>query len=305
MKTDYLILWVDDDMESVVEDQNAVKDFLETKGINTNLRSFESKGDGDDIHGRIKGVIEDPELDLIVVDYRMEGIDGKKLIELIRESDHVFLPVIFYSSSPMAELLEAVHQAKLDGVYLATRDGVRNKIELVVNSLLTKEQTSKRTRGLLMEGISEIDANFKGVLSKIWVKLDDNQKETLFSYAREKRNDALSAAQKQIDAFPASKEEFWEHANEKFSSQDYDTGTRWRILKRGLELISCGDDELATFIELLNRQGGEKSLITLRNHYAHRTRAQIEQEHSESRCIEIRRELRRQTANITLLLAGD
>lgn len=163
MKTEYHIIWVDDDLESIQTDIRDTEEFFETFGIKALIKTHESNPD-ENIHDVIATELDDPELDLIVVDFMMDGMNGRQLIDQIRQSDHIYLPVIFYSAAGTARLHQEAATAALDGVYIANRDRVRNKIEEVVRSLLRREQTTKRTRGLLMEGVSEIDANFGTLL---------------------------------------------------------------------------------------------------------------------------------------------
>ena len=142
MKTEYKVLWVDDEVDN--EDVVDVKEFLETHGVYPDINLIEPKAD-DDMHALVNDIVNDANLDLIIVDFKMfgneGGMDGNNLIQLIRESDHVYLPVIFYSSAGIDSLLEAVNDQKLDGVYLSTRDQLVEKARTVITSLLRKEQT--------------------------------------------------------------------------------------------------------------------------------------------------------------------
>lgn len=305
MKTEYVILWVDDELDSVETDLENVRDFLESKGIKANIITVDPNDDEDiDVHTQISDTLQNPNLDLIVVDFLMDGMDGKVLIDLIRQSDHVYLPVVFYSSVGLDGLMEAVKDAKLDGVYLANRDVVSRKIETVVNSLLVKEQTSKRTRGLLMEGVSEIDANFGTIFSKIWDLLSAEQRASLINYFYGKIEERARYTMKAKDSFPKIEQDFWEHIQVNFVSGAYDTMTRWKVLKKGLKLIQFNPDCCKVFDELNISREGNTTLIDLRNNYAHKTREELEIEHSEELCIQIRRELRRQSDNLKSIEAN-
>jgi CheY-like chemotaxis protein len=206
MKTDYKILWVDDEIASIEEDREEIQDFLARRGIKTHFRMIQSDGTSR-IHDNIKEGLNDPQLDLIVVDYRMasEGdpdpMDGERLINMIRQSDHVYLPVVFYSSH-YNDLLKAVAEAHLDGVYLAQRDRVRQKLELVITSLLRKEETSKHTRGLLMEGVSQIDASLGDLLMSVWGRLDAAGKATLHTYFKAKVEENLQTCIERKEKYP-------------------------------------------------------------------------------------------------------
>lgn len=297
MKTEYNIIWIDDDFGSVENDVAAVRSFLQTHGIAANIQEIESDGDGK-IHEQVREIVANQDLDLIVVDYVMDGMNGRELIDLIRSSDHVFLPVVFYSSVGVAKLASEVAAAQLDGVYLSPRDGVRNKIELVITSLIRKEQSSKRTRGLLMEGVSELDAKLLQVLEKIWARSNSMQRGQLTSYFKKKVSDRSKNSAKSLDEFPTDEEPFWDHASTKFVSGDYDTMIRWKVIKKGLELVGVDAELQVVFHELFEMKSGQP-LIPLRNKYGHQTRLEIEKTHADTLCVHIRKELRRQTDNIT------
>ncbi len=288
-------------MDSVEDDIEYVENFLESKGIKPFIQKVEST-ESTDVHKGISDTINNPNLDLLVIDYLMPGIDGKRLIQLIRESNHVFLPVIFYSSAGIDQLMAAVSDAKLDGVYLANRAMVKNKLQTVITSLLRKEQTSKRTRGLLMEGVSEIDANLDQVLTGIWNKMTPDQRVQLIAYFKKKLSDRAKSTSKSHETFPTTVEAFWQHASQKFVSSEYDTYTRWRVLKQGFELIGFTNDSTKIFEELFNRQDNQKALATLRNEYGHQSRAKLEESHDEEKCISIRLEVRRQLGNLEEML---
>ena len=125
MKTEYLILWVDDEVDN--EDVVNVREFLETHGVSPDIRHIKPKV-RDDMHELVRNIVNDPNLDLIIVDNKMfgneGGMDGNQLIQQIRDSDHVYLPVIFYSSGGIEPLMAAVQEQRLDGVYLTGRDCV-------------------------------------------------------------------------------------------------------------------------------------------------------------------------------------
>ena len=46
----------------------------------------------------IPDLVSNQELDILLVDYHMDGMNGDELVQEIRNREHVYLPVIFYSS---------------------------------------------------------------------------------------------------------------------------------------------------------------------------------------------------------------
>ena len=298
MKTSYNILWIDDDPENTQPDQIDVKEFLEEFGIRGVIAFVKAPPDGS-IHDRIKDNLSNPELDILIVDYHMNGLSGDELVRLIRKTDYVYLPVIFYSSSPEEEIFDAVCTKRLDGVYIANRRFLMDKFKDVVKSLLNKEQTTKQTRGLLMEGVSELDARLEQIFLQAWRKLKNDDKLTLVKYLKDIISKRSRSAQQKADEFPGEVSVFTTHMTEAFLSSEYDTKTRWKIVKKMLKLLDIDNDKQKTLHDFARDGDSEfQSLNSIRNDYAHKTRKALEDEHDEGKCIEIRRELRRQQTNI-------
>jgi CheY-like chemotaxis protein len=297
MKTEYHIIWVDDDIDSVATDIRDTEDFFEKFGIKAHIKTFQSET-VPSIHEAIGASLKNPELDLLVVDFMMDGMNGRELINLIRQSDHIFLPVIFYSAAGTEKLHQEAASAALDGVYIAHRDRVRDKIGEVATSLLRKEQTTKRTRGLLMEGVSEIDANFGELFGRMWAKLNDENKLKIVKYLREKLGERAKRAASAVDELPGELATFKKMMDETFVSVNLDTQTRWKVIKKMLELSGHDAASTKVFLRLFEHSEAPGPLVPLRNIYGHKTRAQLEPEHNQDKCVAIRREVRTQTSNI-------
>lgn len=304
MKTSYNILWIDDDPKSVDTDQEDVKDYLEEYGIRADIKFVEAPPDGS-IKERLEHDLKDPDLDILMVDYHMEGLSGDQLVRLIRETDHIYLPVIFYSSSSVSELLNAVRDAELDGVYIANRAALMNKVKSVVGSLLVREQTVKQVRGLLMEGVSEIDTQFYEIFQKVWPGLNGDQQSCMVKYLQDIMNDRAKSASSKAEKLPSDVGEFGSHIIEQFLTASYDTYTRWRLTKKVLELTGHSEKDVAELKKFAVMPDGAKPLNGLRNDYAHKSRKLLAKEHGDARCVEIRRALRSQAANIDSILGSE
>lgn len=303
MKTSYEILLIDDDLESVDTDREDVSDFLETFGIKSNIVPVEAPADGS-VRDLIVGLLANPELDLLMVDYHMDGLPGDELVKLIRNSDHIYLPVIFYSSSPVSDILDAVRASELDGVYVTNRKFLVEKFKEVVRSLLNKEHTTKRTRGLLMEGVSEIDATLNKLFQSAWTASGEEVKEKIMKYLLDIVKDRAKSTNRALASFPAEIGEFSEHVKESFFSTTYDTNTRWRVVQKILNLLEHDEKQVNTLKEFGQDSGGVPSLNKLRNIYAHSTREALQSDHSELKCISVRRTLRKQNENIESIISA-
>jgi len=304
MKTSYNILWIDDDPKSVVTDRENVTDFLEEYGIRADIVFVEAPPDGS-IKERLEHHLKDPDLDLLMVDYHMDGLPGDQLVRLIRDTEHIYLPVIFYSTSSVSDLHDAVREALLDGVYIASRPALIIKVKEVVKSFLRGEQTVKQVRGLLMEGVSEIDAQFFEIFKQVWEGLDNSQQVETAKYLKDILDKRKITATKTAKDLPKDVEKFGEHIRTKFLTASYDTYTRWRLTQKVLKLTGHPKEDLAELKKFAEMPDGQNTLNGLRNDYAHKSRKLLTEEHTEDRCIEIRRALRDQTVNIDRILGSE
>ncbi len=304
MKTAYNILWIDDDPKSTDTDQEDVKEFLEEMGIRADINFVEAPADGS-IKERLEHHLKDPDLDILMVDYHMDGLQGDQLVRLIRETDHIYLPVIFYSSSTVSDLLDAVRDAELDGVYIANRTALIQKVRSVVGSLLVREQTVKQVRGLLMEGVSEIDTQFYEIFQKIWPKLIPEQQAEVAKYLKSIVDERVKSATKKAEGLPSDVEKFGDHLTEKFLTAAYDTYTRWRLTRKILDISGHAENYVGELKKFAEAEGDEVPLNALRNDYAHKSRKLLAESHDIDRCIQIRKSLRSQAANIDAILGSE
>ncbi|WP_018632938.1 response regulator [Neomegalonema perideroedes] len=304
MKTAYHILWIDDDPKSTDTDQEDVKEFLDEVGIRADITFVEAPADGS-IKERLEHHLKDPDLDLLMVDYHMAGLQGDQLVRLIRETDHIYLPVIFYSSSTVSDLLNAVRTAELDGVYIANRAALIQKVRSVVGSLLVREQTVKQVRGLLMEGVSEIDTQFREIFLKVWPKLNPDQQAEVAKYLKGIVDERVKSATKRAEDFPLDSNGLGAHLTEKFLTTAYDTYTRWRLTRKILDLSGHAEECIGELKKFAEGNSDGVPLNSLRNDYAHKSRKLLSETHDLDRCISIRRSLRAQAANIDAILGSE
>ena len=101
-----------------------------------------------------------------------------------------------------------------------------------------------------------------------------------------------------MNSFPSEIDAFWEEMSKNFVSPQYLTSTRWKVLKKALDYLGVDGELNKIFAEFHSRQDGEIPIVTLRNNYGHKTRQQLMGDHTESKCIAIRRELRRHFGNL-------
>lgn len=304
MKMTYDILWVDDQPQEVADLRENAVDFLSEFGICANVTLVQAKLD-EDIRESMRLDLQNRDLDMLVVDYHLPGMGGDELIHLIRYSDHIYLPVIFYSSRDVSEVYKSVHDKKLDGIYITSKENFDDKFNAVVRSLLYKEHSVKQTRGLLMEEVSELDARLKEVFEKGWRKLSHGKRELLAKYVRGLVAQRIRDAEKLEHSIPREIEEFESVMVNDLRTAKFDTMTRWKIAKKILEYADFDKEEQDSFHGLAgSRRNGSQPLNSIRNKYAHLTRAELESEHTDEKCIDIRKKVRRQQDNLDSILSN-
>ena len=179
------------------------------------------------------------------------------------------------------------------------------KAKQVIKSLIKKEQSTKRTRGLLLEGVSEIDARLSKLIVNSWNKINEDQQDGIFKYFQRKIvKERVKDANKKEEDFPKSCEAFERHINEKISTNAYSVYNRWRLALKLLEILDIKKESRQVLRKFVVSCNQEESLNALRNEYAHKTRDALESQHNDDRCIKIRRKLRKQLTNIEELLSS-
>ena len=119
--------------------------------------------------------------DLIVVDYNLEEQGhGAEFIVQLREHQ-VFTEVIFYTAGNAASLWDAVRENQLEGVYIATRATVDDKIKNVGRQAVRKVLDLENMRGIVMAEVGDLDQILDSILSKGIESLDDGKKKEIFN----------------------------------------------------------------------------------------------------------------------------
>ena len=302
MKITYDILWVEDEPEKIQALKNSAEAYLNDYGIRANVTLINSRGKLN-LYESLKMDLENPNLDMIVVDYHMPSMRGDELVKIIRESNHIFLPVIFYSSRNIEEVYQSVQNKKLDGVYIVAREMFQPKFNAVVKSLLYKEHSIKHTRGLLMEEISEFDSLLKEVFVRGLQKMTSEQKLQLQSYVRKLAKERKKRAKRLERDIPDEVTEFELAMPEKLCTMMFDTMLRWKIIRRVLGYNQIDKNVRDVFDRFAGSSKQHHTpLNSIRNQYAHRTRAELGEEHTEEKCIEIRKEIGVQQKNLEKIL---
>jgi len=308
MKTDYKILWIDDDHSYVRGDQRNFYRFFKRHGIELKIIEIVvSEGSKTIDNKDFTDAINDIELDIILVDFNMAtGENGNDIIKHIRQTlHHYHIPIVFYSADGPEELQRQILKINIeiqdrknlsDGIYFCHRDDIFDKVEKILISLLKKEERPKRVRGLLMDRVSEIDATIIKLLnycSKIEVEGKTQQR------ARKVIIDNLIKRKQKIETIITTLEENDYSMLIKYVVDnyiDFDSARRADLLREILREL--GPNYGIVLSNFYNDCEGNVCLSKLRNNYAHKTEKELMGEHDEGKCKYIREETRRHLNNL-------
>lgn len=202
MNTHFKILWFEDEIfwfnmeklkvETILDEHYLIPDIVRKDGDEFEI---------EELTGNI--------YDLIIMDYKLAaGKTGDKIITAIRDNN-ILTDVLFYSSQEK-EMINAVSQGlpQLDGVYLTKRENeiFTQKAKNLIKKIVKRSEDIVNLRGFVLDCSSDFEVRIKGILSIVWDKFNDDEKQSLDKEIQnniqriEKRNN--STKQKVLRADP-------------------------------------------------------------------------------------------------------
>lgn len=173
----YKILWIDDQIEGLIE--FGLKDNLEAHlidlGFNPTINCFEDTESAREELSKTK-------YDLILSDFNIDdGENGDILIRKIREG-FIFTEVLFYSAQP--NFSSVVQNLAIDRVSLLSIAGqvpyssLEQKAKWLIDQTTLKLREIESLRGLVMSETSQLDSIVEDILS-VYLQTDDPEVERL------------------------------------------------------------------------------------------------------------------------------
>lgn len=326
MRLKYSVLCIDDEIQSLDDTKKSLFAFNDAVGIFTEFTDQEVvKGprevDADKFKERIFREIEDKLsttlFDLILVDLHIgEDFEGGEVIERIRDQT-IYRPVIFFSGglpigeeTALQQLNASIEKNELAGksVFVSRRGAILEAdLRKICNEMHIEEHKLNATRGLLMDGTSQLDATVLKLLQakKTWDQLTDDQVEKVFKFiskklAKNSRNAATSStllkeiSDGEFEAFT----KWMTECEPGTLVRVLDSQSRSEILRELMKSIPEQKENGKILSRYYNNGKEEKAIANIRNEYAHQTAEQIGTAHNDKRCKFIREELRTHLANI-------
>jgi len=195
MKIEFNVLWFDDTddfFESL--DQDHLKEQIRNWGFEpkihlvTTATAFSSRAPYTDC-------------DLIVVDFNLqEHGHGQDFISQVR-SQNVFTEVLFYSSAPADQLWQAVFDNKLEGVYVASRTTIQERVLQIGQQTVRKVLDLENMRGIVMAGVGDLDLLLDAILIQAINRAETTHRDGLFARFHKKLSKSLVSNQAKLDEF--------------------------------------------------------------------------------------------------------
>jgi CheY-like chemotaxis protein len=299
MKLEYKILWIDNDLQSYI-DNDSVKDieeFLLEKGFEPIIEKVFDEVNLDQF-------ITKHEYDLIISDYNLNNTTGDAVIKSIREDKQLDTEILFYTAQSSYMNNEQVMKNlafKERLTFQVGRDTLLQKIEKVIELTLKKLLELNATRGLITAATSELDVEIEEIVMQLIVK-HNKSADDLKQIVTDKVHIPL---QNRLN-------NFW---NSYTNFQSYfpkiDAVKKWEIFRDLLKLLNSNQD-IKTFLD--GNKTYQTQVIDIRNKFAHskaiddkgtlKLKGQVEGqdfEFTEESCVEIRKNLIAHKRNIEML----
>lgn len=174
MKLKYRVLWFDDN--------EVFFDSLDIENLERRVSSWGFVLDCKLVTSAEDFAKEAPysQYDLLVVDYRLEGIgEGQDFIRGVRDQQ-VFTEVIFYSSNGTDELWNEVREKKLEGIFVANRLNIEDRIISVGHQSLRKVLDLDNMRGIVMAEVGDLDQVLSRVIRSAIHHIDTDKQAVFF-----------------------------------------------------------------------------------------------------------------------------
>jgi hypothetical protein len=174
MKLQYKILWFDDSEE--------LFDSLNLDYLQGQIRRWGFVPDICLVNSPEEFLKKSPfdDYDLLVIDYNLESYGhGEDFIAQVREQE-VLTEIIFYSSGATSLLWNAVHAKQLEGIYVANKQTIIERILKVGQQTLRKVLDLENMRGIVMAEVGDLDLQLSSILTAAMVGIDAEKQKEIF-----------------------------------------------------------------------------------------------------------------------------
>jgi CheY-like chemotaxis protein len=161
MKIEYNVLWLDDQIDTFIDDEyvDKIKNHLEDEGFNANVITVSKP---DDFFSHLNDSV-----DLILTDYNMAEKNGAQIVEEVRNKS-IFTEILFYTAKADLQNLDKIDRItflQTDKVSGGTHhEKVVEKAISLIDLTIKKFQHIVAMRGMIMHETSSLDAQSMEIL---------------------------------------------------------------------------------------------------------------------------------------------
>jgi CheY-like chemotaxis protein len=174
MKIEYNVLWLDDQIDTFIDDEyvDKIKNHLEEEGFNANVITVSKP---DDFFSYLNDSV-----DLILTDYNMAEMNGAQIVEKVRNKS-IFTEILFYTAKANLQNLDKIDRItflqtdKVSGV--THHEQVVEKVISLIDLTIKKFQHIVAMRGMIMQEVSSLDAQMLEIVSAYLQKNDESKKQ--------------------------------------------------------------------------------------------------------------------------------
>jgi CheY-like chemotaxis protein len=142
------------------------------------------------------------DFDLIAVDFNLGDAQprGDEFIKQVRDNS-VYTEVVFYSAMEAGDLWAAISARRLEGVYLANRGNLIEKVLVVARQSVRKVLDLNNVRGMIMAEVGDLDHLLDEILRSGFVHLDVDEQKKIYKRFHEKAVEQANETLKRLDDF--------------------------------------------------------------------------------------------------------
>ena len=172
MKTDFRILWIDDNSQFIDALTPPLGNWMDNQGFALLVHS----------HKNETGILDDlnkHDIELIVIDYKLPKKKGDALISEIRDKNY-YQDIIFYSQDGIPKEVSTipndVFKTPPDGVFFVDRSDAKDRIKNLIELKIRRSSDLATLRGWIVADSIELELLLGRVLAKCF-----KEKEALFT----------------------------------------------------------------------------------------------------------------------------
>lgn len=195
MKLSYSILWFDDSRELIDSlDINYLEESISKWGFIPDIKFVTTPDE-------FQAQAPYSTYDLLVVDYNLQDYGhGQDFIEKVRDQE-VFTEIIFYSSGATSLLWNAVYERQLEGIFIANKDTILERILKVGQQTLRKVLDLENMRGIVMAEVGDLDLLLNTILTSAISGLSEEKKNEIFERFYAASHEHNADHKKSLDRF--------------------------------------------------------------------------------------------------------